>query len=323
MPTLNVFSEEQQRKAKLLLSAKVATMMGRKLEEGDWSEVYHAVRGVQDPGWSNLHIDYDHDGLGIEFKMIRSNRTPLRDVCGTTLMHPSATRSIDPGAVDRDPNEAMFDVFQQYAELIEGRADRVRESSSSGSADMRFGWLIWEPNLTDFLYFEEPMVPPDPVDFYAVWNERKAQGSRKASTNLWVFRKSDDKKRYSITTGRGAKIQPYFDVPPPSDPNLVHMRVQSEYRDDGTVVMWVTHTTHDLLRRAIGDLTVENVSKAVEEAVEIEIAGELTGEESEGAYPVPVSLNAFNLLVSAWDAVSDEHRVQLLVQHVAEARRQD
>ena len=96
MTTLRAFSILQARKAKVLLAAKVANMMGRKFEEGDCSEVYCKAKDIPDSGWSNLHIDISHEGLGVEFKMLRVtnlNGKPIKSVCGTTLMHPAATRS--------------------------------------------------------------------------------------------------------------------------------------------------------------------------------------------------------------------------------------
>jgi hypothetical protein len=32
-------------------------MMGRKLEEGDWAEVYCRANGIPKKGWSNLKLD--------------------------------------------------------------------------------------------------------------------------------------------------------------------------------------------------------------------------------------------------------------------------
>ena len=48
--TLPVFTYEQKELATDLLSAKVATMLGRKMEEGDWDFVYCIV----DPGFKTV-----------------------------------------------------------------------------------------------------------------------------------------------------------------------------------------------------------------------------------------------------------------------------
>ena len=130
---------------KIGLAEKVAMMMGRKWEEGDWSEVYCRAMGIPDPGWSNLHIDVNCGGLGVEFKMLRVpglGEDVIEKICGTTLMHPSATRSIRINDLEIDADEAMRDVFRQYGDLIEARTAAVRGGSSDGKADMRVGWLF-------------------------------------------------------------------------------------------------------------------------------------------------------------------------------------
>ena len=69
--TLQAFCPKQYELAKLYLATQVTTMMGRKLEEGDWSVVYCKAKGIPDGGWSNLNIDVNHKGLGLELKVLR------------------------------------------------------------------------------------------------------------------------------------------------------------------------------------------------------------------------------------------------------------
>src|SRR5687767_6404640 len=117
--TLPVFSEEQFNVAHHLLAARVAHMNGRKFEEGDWSSVYCGAKAIPQGGWSNLNIDVTHGNLGVEQKMLmKSSSRALKTWCGTSMMHPSATRAIRIDSLDRDPNEVMRDVFRQYGELI-------------------------------------------------------------------------------------------------------------------------------------------------------------------------------------------------------------
>ncbi len=147
MSTLQSFSLAEARKVKFLLAGKVATMMGRKFREGDWSEVYCKAKGIPESIWSNLHIDVNHIGLGVEFKMLRVaklNGRPIRSVCGTILMHPAATRTIRIEDVGVEENEVMEDVFRQYSALIEDRTESVRRGNKKGDADMRVGRLPWE-----------------------------------------------------------------------------------------------------------------------------------------------------------------------------------
>lgn len=51
--TLKAFTEQEFAKAKVLLATQVANMMGRKLEETDWNEVYCAAKDIPRSGWSN------------------------------------------------------------------------------------------------------------------------------------------------------------------------------------------------------------------------------------------------------------------------------
>lgn len=94
---LAVFTEEEYSRAKVFLATQVAHMMGRKLEEDDWNKVYCAAKGIPHSGWSNLNIDVNHKGLGVEQKLLRVSGLrgrPIKSACGTTMMHPAATRSI-------------------------------------------------------------------------------------------------------------------------------------------------------------------------------------------------------------------------------------
>jgi hypothetical protein len=318
MFTLPAFPPDQAKQAKLLLATQVASMLGRKLEEGDWSKVYCRAKGIPDAGWSNLHIDVNYRGLGVEHKLLRCrqlNGRPIKSVCGTILMHPSATRSIRIDDTTARPNGVMKDVFRQYAELIEARTAAVRERAPSNKPDMRVGWLLWEDNLAEFLYFEERMLSPDPALFYAEWNETAARGVRKSSRSLWIFEKATDQKRYSVTTSAGIKIQPYFDVPAPSDPNLYYFRVQSEPVDAETIQIWVAASTARALQQHLGKLTRESLTEAI---LKLAKGGRKPTQpptpEDDLAVPLPVSVQAHAALLSMWEsAVSDEHRAQELL----------
>lgn len=135
-------------------------------------------------------------------------------------MHPAATRSIRIDDTNKAANDVMKDVFAQYADLIQVRTNRVQAAAPKVAPNMRTGWLIWEDNLTEFLYFEERMMAPNPEKFTAEWNVTPAKGARKASKSLWIYDRDTKQKRYSVTTSAGIKIQPYFDVPlSPSPPH--------------------------------------------------------------------------------------------------------
>lgn len=318
--TLSAFSPDEQDAVQKLLALKVAHMMGRKLEEGDWSEVYCAAKGIPNRGWSNLNIDVVHGNFGIEHKMLCFRSKPtLDEACGTTRMHPSATRSFRIASVDADPNEVMAEVMEQYAELLTQRRDAVEAQNETGvAADMRTGWLLWQESLRQFLYFEEPTIAPDPAEYYAEWHDRKG-GARKASRNLWIYEKATGRKRYSVTTSAGGKIQPYFDVPPPNDDNLYLFTVIGERIEDGVVRVWLTRRTANELERLIGGLDTDSISTAILESVAAlatDSMGPDSAEEDE-VVPVVITEEAYAELTSSLAGVNDEHCFQLLVDYLA------
>jgi len=319
MTTLQAFTRDECEKAGKLLAAKVATMLGRKMEEGDWGFVYCNAKQIPEGGWSNLNIDVSHDGLGVEHKMLCIRRgSSIKDVCGTTLMHPAATRSIRIPEGEQDANAVAKEVLTQYAELIAERANKVAEGSRAGTSDMRTGWLLWKELLDEFLYFEEPMVAPDPSHYYAAWNITPARGSRKATRSLWIYEKESDVKRYSVTTSAGAKIQPYFDVPSPKDKHLYHFRVQGNVVDDNTVEVWITRSTAKSLELRLGLLDPDVLSKQIL-AYNPRVVKEERGKyatASDLAVPVRVSLDAYRHLRGLVDYVSDEQMFQVFAQSI-------
>ena len=296
-------------------------MQGRKWEEGDWSEIYCAAKGIPDQGWSNLKIDVNYEGVGIEFKMLKVpglGDKPIEDICGTTRMHPSATRSIRIADLEVEPGNAMRDVFRQYKELIEARTAEVKDAGGREAVDMRVGWLLWETKLREFLYWEEAMVAPDPGDYFAHWNETPAKGARKSSKSLWICDRDTGQKRYSVTTSAGIKIQPYFDVPAAEDPHLYRFRVQSEPVGVDAVRIWVTPTTASELAKHVDTADRDAVSEMI---LRTAGSGGPEGEMGEdddrlSAVPVEISSEAHELLGDYGAGVNDDERVRRFLKNV-------
>lgn len=320
---LRAFSSAEFVRAKQLLATRVAQMMGRKLEEDDWHWVYCNAKEIPYSGWSNLYIDVSHGGLGVEQKLLRVPRLKgrsIKSVCGTTLMHPSATRSIRIADTEASAQKVMRDVFRQYSELLVARSKRVQETATDADVDVRVGWLLWERGLTEFLYFEEPMIAPDPSAYFAEWNITPPRGTRKGSKSLWIYEKNSNKKRFSVTTSAGVKIQPYFDVPAPTDENLYYFRVQSEPIGADTVQIWVSDYTAATLRRELGGLGKEHVSQAVIRAAkEYPVERDVASPEIALAQPIQLSEEAFRIFQAAWSGVNDEHRAQLFLKSLLKA----
>jgi hypothetical protein len=179
---------------------------------------------------------------------------------------------------------------------------------------MRMGWLLWQESLREFLYFEERMIKPNPSDFFAEWRERP-DGRRRGSKNLWVYEQATGEKVYSITTDAGAKIQPYFKVPPPTDPNLNHFVVQGEPCGDSLVRVWLTPITAEQLRSVIGNLEPEAIGEAVVRALlqEIKLMRDV-GPFGIVAVEVLIPVPAYERLKATFDGVSDEHNFKQLIE---------
>lgn len=207
---IQAFDADEVLMATAEVNKLVRSLQGRKLEEGDWTSLYCRVKGVPEMGWSNLPFrDYLHDGVGVEFKLL--SKADPSGCMGKSLMHPAATRTID--FSENEPAEdAMAKVFQQWGAAISEFEDRVRATSKTGNVDVRWGILLWAPDHSEFLYFEERLEKPRVEDYQARWHDGNHRG--KATRNLHIFEKATGKKRFSCTLPRnGAKLQPYFDVP--------------------------------------------------------------------------------------------------------------
>jgi hypothetical protein len=205
----------------------------------------------------------------------------------------------------------MSEVFTQYKQLLDQRAAKVRQSSGR-NPDMRTGWLLWQESLREFLYFEEPTRPPRPEDHYAVWNENRSRGARIGSKNLWIYERVSGKKRFSVTTEAGAKLQPYFDVPPVGTEHLYIFVVQGEATPEGLVRVWVSKPTERDLLEAAGDLSPAALSDAIERAQPPE-GTEGTQREEAVVSNLLLRADSYSLLCEKFDAISDEQRMRLLV----------
>ncbi|MCP4489515.1 MAG: hypothetical protein GY820_19700 [Gammaproteobacteria bacterium] len=317
--TLEAFTEEEKNTALDILSAKVSTMLGRKMEEGDWDFVYCNAKNIPESDWSNLHIDVNHEGIGVEHKMLRVTKSgSILNECGTTKMHPAGTRSIRIPD-ENDPEKAMRSILGQYNELIDTRSDAVISNSTKNSADMRIGWLLWKETLDEFLYFEEEMKKPNPDNYYAEWNITPARGSRKSSRSLWVYEKDSGKKKYSVTTTAGAKIQPYFDVPAPNNENLYFFKVQGVLVDGGLVKVWLTRSTAKYLELLLGSLDSEILSEAIDSfdsSTSSDLSDSTIAERI--AVPVLIKESSYEKLKTLYPPLSDEYMLQQFAIHLGE-----
>lgn len=178
---------------------------------------------------------------------------------------------------------------------------------------MRIGWLLWKDTLEEFLYFEEQMIKPVSSDFHAEWSITPKIGVRKKSRSLWIYENSTGKKKYSITTTAGPKIQPYFDVPAPNDANLYHFKVQGVCVEGGLIKVWLTRSTAKYLELLLGSLDSDELSKAIDNFIPNAIDIENKASTSEDiAVPILVKADAYKKLKTLFTYPSDEYMFQQL-----------
>lgn len=322
--TVAAFSEAERQRAYKLIASKVATMGGRKLEEDDWNSVYLQAKQIPGSGWSNTDLDINHEGLGVESKLKKSTRQGgVLSYCGETVMHPAGTRAVEPppnGFGGGDPDEAAKFMIEEYANYIRRRKEEVRENAPNDEVDLRISLLMWEGDLSEFIYFERDWsTPPDPNDYYGEWHHHNRSGSRQSSTNLWIYRTSDDEKRYSVTE-RGIKVQPYIDVPEKDSDHLYHFVAQGETPGESTKTrVWVPPTLNSHLKMKLGsDVDGEELSDKIGEFAESVASGEIdlsADDEMEDisiAEPFDITQEAYSILQRLSEA-SDTDALRLVL----------
>lgn len=319
--SIPTFDSAQESAVERLLAAKVSRMMGRKLEEEDWTSVYCAAKGIPPQGWSNLNLDVMHENLGIEHKML-CYRKPgsLLDACGKTLMHPSATRALRLTSLDTDPNDEMRNIFQQYSDLLLARREKVAMANGVhlGEVELRTGWLLWQESLREFLYFEEETAPPNPDNYYAEWNERR-DGKRRGSKNLWVYDAESGQKRFSLTTSAGIKLQPYFDVPLEGSDGLYHWTVIGESVSPIETRMWLLAETAEALSEYAGSAKSAGLSRFLLDVCESmdDDAGQFSPLDEAEVQSVEISTAAYEILNSKFPSINDQQLCSLLLNYLA------
>jgi hypothetical protein len=287
-------------------------MFGRKLEEADWTEVYCKARGIPNQGWSNLKLDVMVPGLGLEIKMLGVKDVPIVNQCGTSLMHPSATRSIS--LPTGDAHSAMEQVLTEYSELLESRRRSVDDQFGVRS-ELRSGWLLWKRSLDEFLYFEEKLEVPDFSKYTADWYEHNSDGARRRSRNLWIF-DQNGRKRYSVTTERGVKVQPYFDIPPLGAKNLAIFKIQGEEVENDAVRIWLTASTYENLLSIFNTKSYSTEMSKLLGGLPAISEGDVLESLEADLREIKIDKAVYENLCEKIEGVSDEHRMRQFISHV-------
>ena len=124
---------------------------------------------------------------------------------------------------------------------------------------------------------------------------------------------------WSYVYCKAKQIQPYFDVPPPSDPNLYYFKVQGEVVDQDNVLLWVSATTAKGLKDRLGSLEAKCIEDAILETAKNINTGTFNPHSEEAAVALTISQKSYETLRGLGDAVSDEHRAQLLLNALTDA----
>ncbi len=314
MPTLPIeLSKDEKERLKRLLASKVVGMFGRKLEEADWTEVYCKARGIPNQGWSNLKLDVMVPGLGLEIKMLGVKDVPIVNQCGTSLMHPSATRSIS--LPTGNAQSAMEQVLTEYSELLESRRASVVEQFGE-PAELRSGWLLWKRSLDEFLYFEERLEVPDFSNYVADWYEHNSDSARRRSRNLWIF-DQNGRKRYSVTTERGVKVQPYFDIPPLGAKNLSIFKIQGEEVGKDAIRIWLTTSTYEKLLSMFSSKSYSTELAELLGNMPAISEGDVLESLEADLREIQIDKNVYENLCEKIKGVSDEHRIRQFISHIS------
>lgn len=189
--------------SELRLTASRLRELGRgSLDENDWSDAYCKASGAPLQKRSNLPFnDYLHNGVGIEWKFLK-RKSPVADI-GKRLMHPSASRCIE--------LDASWSADKAKNEVLNRWADSINEFKTRATKEIKWGVVLWSPDFSEFVYFDEALDTPDPTMYTGQWIVGKHRG--RPTRNLGIF-DSAGNKAYSVTLPKhGSKIQPYFTVP--------------------------------------------------------------------------------------------------------------
>jgi hypothetical protein len=200
-----MFNDEQRKLVQNeleLLASRLQELPDVNFDESLWSDIYCRAQGAPIHKRSNLPFnDYRHNGVGIEWKFLKRN-DPANDL-GKRLMHPSASRKIELNA-DWDAEDAKDKVLTQWGESL--------KEFKTAAGEIKWGIMLWKPDYTQFVYFEEVIDIPDPNCYTGRWITGRHRD--KETCNLGIFEKDSDDKAFSVTLPKnGSKIQPYFTVP--------------------------------------------------------------------------------------------------------------
>lgn len=220
-----------------------------KIREEHWISIYRAAHGVVGNRPTTKPMgDYYFQGKAIEFK-VKGVSEPIK--CqGEKLSH-VITRVVEWNEKAAE-EKSKIDVLKQletHEDLLYSLAENSADEVSGIEPVARYGVLLYNPTLEEFLYSEQDIEKLNPASFYA----EKHNGS------LWIFERESKIKRFSITGHtHGAKIQRYLDVPEVGKGSY-YFKVEN----DGSKPIWLSPETYNTLSTMAGTRTADEFITAL------------------------------------------------------------
>lgn len=247
-----IFSQEIARMAHIYRTS------GSTPREGAWSPAICAARGLTERGYSNTSPDIYDGSLVIEVKTM--SYPPGSPPLGNLKMHPALTRSVTGGWNTHATPSQCWNVIHGD---INRQISHMRDYAS-GNPDLRWGYLFYARDFSEFIYFERrAQILPHANGFEALWNSRPASSSRNASRNLWIYRTNErgvSEKVFSVTDpSTGTKVQPYIRVPESGTTNLFRVNLNDDYLSNGSVRSCLDQNELEVLRNMISNLGADNM----------------------------------------------------------------
>jgi hypothetical protein len=103
-------------------------------------------------------------------------------------------------------------------------------------------------------------------------------------------------------------------VPGPNDPNLYHFVTQGEDAGNGLIRVWLTQSTANLLKAALGSLDPNDIAKAIEAVQREEKQQAVLGHVFDVlSVEILLPASSYIRLNGIFDGVSDEHNFKQLI----------
>lgn len=222
-----VFRQELAR-----ISDSIAGMGGGSREKA-WEPAVRIAKGLTERPASNTHPDFYEGSLVMELKTLEFGgfeewHTVVDTRRGVGIAFSDVVWDDDTGHPDVSEdamkywNSSLYDIVRGRITHMESYVEKPPDGSDV-SYDLRWGFLLRNPENTEFVYFERRAIfPNSPGAYSAAWHYRGD------STSVWVNPLEErgilpPEHCHSFTTGSSPKLYTKFYVPNEDTENLIHI----------------------------------------------------------------------------------------------------